>query len=88
MPKFKIELSNQACRILDRMVVKDPQLYKRIARALDDLESDPYIGKSLKGRLKGHYSYRVGSHRIIYFVKKNLLIIFVIDIGHRRDIYE
>lgn len=88
MLKFKIELSNQVCRILDRMVLKDPQLYKRIARTLDDLESDPYMGKSLKGHLKGRYSYRVGSHRIIYLVKKNLLIIFVIDIGHRRDIYK
>ena len=88
MPKFTIELSNQVCRILDRMARKDSQLYKRIARALDDLECDPSMGKPLKGQLKGRYSYRIGSHRIIYLVKKSLLIIFVIDIGHRRDIYK
>ena len=88
MPKYKVELSNQACKILDRMVIKDTLLYKRIERTLDDLEVDPFIGKPLKGVLKGRYSYRVGSNRIIYIVKRNLLIIFVIDIGHRRDIYK
>ncbi len=88
MTKFKIELSNQVCRILSRMVTKDFQLYKRVARVFDDLENNPYLGKPLKGHLKGRYSYRIGSHRIIYLVKKELLIIFVIDIGHRRDIYQ
>lgn len=87
MPKFKLEISNQVCKILDRMAVKNTLLYKRIARVLDDIENDPYIGKPLKGILKGRYSYRVGDNRIIYLVKKNILIIFVIDIGHRRDIY-
>ncbi len=74
MPKFKIKLSNQACKILDQMATKDPLLYKRIARALDDLEYNPFAGKSLKGILKGRYSYRAGNNRIIYLVKKNLLI--------------
>ena len=88
MPKFRIELSNQVTKILEKMIVANPQVFKRIARALDDLEADPFLGKSLKGQLKGQYSYRVGRHRIIYKVQKNVLIVYVIDIGHRRDIYK
>jgi len=88
MPRFRVELSNQVCRILDRMAAKEPQLYKRVAAAIDALELDPNIGKLLKGHLKGRYSYRVGSHRIIYSVNKNMLVIYIIDFGHRRDVYK
>ncbi len=87
MPKFRIELSSQVAKILEKMIVKNSQVFKRIARALDDLEGDPFLGKSLKGQLKGRYSYRVGRHRIIYKVQKNVLIVYVIDVGHRSDIY-
>ncbi len=61
--------------------------YKRVAKALDELEHDPFQGKALKGELKGLYSYRVGSYRVVYRIYRDKLIIIVIDIGHRRDIY-
>ena len=88
MAKFRIELSNQAGKILEKMIAKEPQMYKRVARVLDNLEEDPFLGKALKGQLKGRYSYRIGSFRIIYKVQRNILIIYVIDIGHKRDIYK
>jgi len=69
------------------MAKRQPAIYRRVARALDDLEIDPYQGKPLKGALKGRYTYRVGSYRIIYLIKKQKLIVYVIDIGHRREIY-
>ena len=51
------------------------------------LEADPFQGKPLKGRLQGSYSCRVGSYRIIYKIFQSKLLVIVIDIGHRRDIY-
>ena len=69
------------------MAEREPALYQRVAGALDDLQRDPYQGKPLKGELKGRYSYRVGSYRIIYLVHQQQLRVLVIDIGHRRDIY-
>ncbi len=70
------------------MAQREPALYQRAAEALDDLERDPFQGKRLKGKLAGRYSYRIGSYRIIYLVKRRKLIVLVIDIGHRRDIYK
>jgi len=58
-----------------------------MANVLDSLEKDPFQGKSLKGRLMGFQSYRIGSYRIIYQVFRQRLLVIVIDIGHRRDIY-
>ena len=87
MAAYKVELSNQAERVIRRMAEREPALYQRVAGALDDLQRDPFQGTSLKGELKGRYSYRVGSYRIVYLVRQQELLVLIIDIGHRRDIY-
>ena len=87
MKNYKLELTRQAESVLERMARRDPELYRRMALVLDDLQRDPFQGKPLKGQLKGRYSYRVGMHRIIYTIFRNELLVVVIDIGHRRDIY-
>ena len=87
MAVYKLELSNQAERVIRRMAEREPALYQRVASALDDLGRDPYQGKPLKGELKGRYSYRVGSYRVVYLVRQRELLVLIIDIGHRRNIY-
>ncbi len=87
MKSYKLELTRQAESILEHIARREPDFYRRIAKVLDDLQADPFIGKQLKGKLKDRYSYRVGSYRIIYAIIKNELLVIVIDIGHRRDVY-
>ena len=45
----------------------------------------PFGCKKLSGRPA--WRIRVGSHRVIYEVQDDFLLVLVIDIGHRRDIY-
>ena len=73
--------------MLEQIAHRDPELYRRFANALDNLESNPFQGKPLKGELKGRWSYRVGSYRIVYRIYRDKLVVIVIDIGHRREIY-
>ena len=87
MKNYKLELTHQAESVLERIQQREPELYKRVAQVLDDLQRDPFQGKPLKGQLKGRYSYRVGTYRIIYTIFRNQLLVVVIDIGHRRDVY-
>lgn len=87
MKKYKPTLTEQAEAVLRRMAARDQGLYQRVANAFDSLEADPYQGKPLKGPLKQFYSYRVGSYRVIYQIFRDKLLVIVIDIGHRRDIY-
>ena len=87
LEKYKLELTQQAESVLKRIASREANLYGRIANVLDSLEQDPFQGKSLKGTLKGLYSCRVGSYRIIYQIVRLKLLVIVIDIGHRRDIY-
>ena len=43
--------------------------------------------KPLKFELKNRWSYRVGTYRIIYSIEHSVLIVHVMDIGHRREVY-
>lgn len=50
---------------------------------------DPRVhGKPLSSNRAGEWRYRVGDYRIIADIKDQELIILVIAIGHRRDVYE
>ena len=60
---------------------------EKIANALEELTTNPYLGKSLKAQLEGLYSYRTGSYRIIYDILQHQLIVRVIKVMHRREAY-
>lgn len=83
----KIEFSNLAAGELEKIYEIDKNLYSRLISAIEALRINPYQGKRLKGKLKGDYSLRVGNYRIVYTIHKDSLIVYIIDIGHRREIY-
>ncbi len=51
------------------------------------LAKDPYQGKALTGEFKGLYRWRTGRFRVIYEIQKDVLIILILKIGHRKDVY-
>ena len=60
----------------------------RIRRAIETrLVQDPVLyGEPLRRSLKGYRKLRVGDYRVIYRIEHNE--IFIIKIGHRREIYD
>ena len=66
-----------------------PKIDKK--RILDEvgkvLAKDPYQGKALTGDFKGLYRWRIGRFRVIYEIQKDVLIVLVLKIGHRKDAY-
>ena len=62
-----------------------PDLKRRVRSALDDVLTDPGIGKALRDELAGLRSCRVGRFRIVYRVV--MTVIEVVAIGPRRTIY-
>lgn len=86
---WRIEVSPLADRDLARL---DPQhtkrilkfLYERVAK-LDDPRS---IGKAMQGPSLGEFwAYRVGDYRLICKIEDDRLVVLVLRIGHRREIY-
>lgn len=87
---WKIEIAPAAERELDRL---DPQIARRILKFLQNkvafLEDPRSIGKPLKGPIFGEFwRYRVGDHRIIARIEDNVLLILVLRVGHRKNIYK
>jgi len=84
---YKIEFSNLAGSELKKIYAIEKKLYFRLISAIEALRINPFQGKKLKGRLKGDYSLRVGGYRIIYTIHRDRLAIYIIDLGHRKEIY-
>jgi len=49
---------------------------------------DPYQGIGLKGKYRGLWKYRIGNYRIIYSIEGNELIVLILRIRHRRNVYD
>ncbi len=70
----------------------DRQMRQRIKTFLQEriagLEDPRQSGKALKGSSLGNFwCYRVGDYRIICDIQDRRLVVLVIEIGHRREIY-
>ena len=67
------------------------QAQREIIAYLDERivgEGDPHrFGKGLKADLAGLWRYRVGDYRILCQIRNGELLVLVIAVGHRRDIY-
>ncbi|MCL4432373.1 MAG: type II toxin-antitoxin system RelE/ParE family toxin [Epsilonproteobacteria bacterium] len=59
-----------------------------IAKKILDLQSGNFTGdKSLKGKHKGKFSKRAGDYRVIYLRENELVLITIIRVGHRKEVY-
>lgn len=84
---YRIEISHTSSKELEKIYLFDKKLYLRIITSIEALKTNPFIGKGLKGELEGRYSLRVGSYRVIYTILEKVLVVYIIDLGPRREIY-
>ena len=83
---FTIEWDRKAARVFED--ITDLKLKEHILDAVEHhIARDPFAGKPLAGPFKGIYSHRIGVIRILYKPYKDRLIIVVLDIAHRREVY-
>ncbi len=82
-----IKIESRAAKTLKAI---DKPTKQRIESFIDQLTltTNPRgTGKALQGGLKGLWRYRVGDYRLICQIKDKEVIILVLDIDHRKDIY-
>ena len=82
---YNVTIKKHAIKVLQG--INEPY-YSNIRLAIYSLADNPRpVGsKKLKGR--SAYRIRVSDYRIIYEIYDNILVVDVIDLGHRKDIYE
>ena len=64
---------------------------RRIKRYMTEVSilKDPRSrGKALKGNLADFWCYRVGDYRVLCRIMDNELVITVVRVGHRSDVYD
>ena len=66
----------------------DPGTRNRVRAAVEELSRDPLQGKPLSFTLKGLRSWRTGDWRIVYKAEAERVVVVVVTVGHRRDVYE
>lgn len=85
MNQYKIEFSNAAFKQLKKLPIK---VRTRIQTKIDDLADNPRP----KGVVKledsdNGYRIRVGSYRVIYDIFDDVLLVSVVKVGHRKEVY-
>jgi len=85
---WKIEFTPTAVRELAAL---DKPIQKRVVEFLEHRvakSDDPRtLAGSMSGRFAGLWRFRVGDYSVICDIKDDLLLIVVIHLGHRRDVY-
>jgi mRNA interferase RelE/StbE len=85
MPKYTVYLSKRAKKELDKLSDSNAQ---PILSAIANLADDPRPNGCKKLRGREGYRIRIGNYRVIYDILDGQLIVDVITLGHRKDIYE
>ena len=81
---FELIFSKEAKDFLDKL---DNSIKSRILKKIKQLETEPELGKPMTAQLAGFRSLRIGDYRAIYNIIQGKLIISVIKIGHRKNVY-
>ena len=83
--KHTVVITRSPQKALDRL---ESDMYARITRKLEELEDNPRpMGvEKLSGR-EDLYRVRVGNWRIVYAIQDQELIVLVVKVAHRREVY-
>lgn len=85
MASYKIEWKRSAAKELKRL---PPEIIKRILVTVESLAENP-LPDGVKKLAGSHHTYRVreGAYRIIYNLLSEIVVIEIIKVGHRKEIY-
>lgn len=89
MSGYRVELSKTARKELNKL---DPgirvMIVKWLRKNLEGCTDARRHGKALTGNLSGLWRYRVGDYRLIAEIRDDRLVILMLMVGHRREIYQ
>jgi len=85
---YTVQLSHRATKELKKV---RKEVAKRIIESLELIAVNPYAEVLNFKKLKTNaslYRIRIGDYRVIYEIKADLLIVLVVRVGHRKDVYD
>lgn len=86
---YHVEFTKDALKALKKLDKHTSLLITAWIRKNLEGCSDPRIhGKGLTANRSGEWRYRIGDYRIIADIQDDKVIILILEVGHRREIYE
>ncbi len=82
---YTITIKESAFKALSKI---DSPYRSRLFDAIEKLKNNPNAGSVLKGEFSGLRRIRIGDYRIVYEVQNGQLVILVIRVAHRREVYK
>ena len=87
--KYSVKYTRTALKQLKKMDRKLASfIISYVEEKLVDCEDPRRYGKALHGNLNDKWRYRVGDYRILAKIQDDIVVITVVEVGHRRDIYK
>ena len=84
-PRYRIEIKRSAAKEIRAIPRKKDR--QRVVARIEELADDPRPPGCVKLSGRGAYRIRQGVFRIVYTVADDTLVIEVVKVGHRRDVY-
>lgn len=87
--KYRVEYTKTAVKQLkkmDRTIATF--ILSFVEEKLVDCENPRLYGKALQGNLNDKWRYRVGDYRIVAKIEDEIVVITIVEVGHRREIYD
>ena len=82
---FKVMVPKAAFKELEKI---DSENQKLVFSKIKDLEEGIFTSdKALKGKHKGKFRKRAGNYRIVYLKENDVLVVTLIRIAHRKEVY-
>lgn len=89
MITFRVEWSVRAQKQLKKMNRTISELILRwVYKNLDGCENPRRHGKALTANRTGQWRYRVGDYRLIAEIQEEEIVILILSVGHRKEIYD
>lgn len=86
--KYRVEFTQRALKDLKKLDKHTAALILGwIRKNLENCENPRLYGKGLTANRSGQWRYRVGDYRLLAEIEDEKIIILILNVGHRRDIY-
>ena len=84
MAKYKIEIKKTAANEIKKLFAKD---INRVIKLIDEFVGNPRLEGCLKLSNNEKYRIRFGVYRLLYEIYDDQLLIIVVKVAHRKDVY-
>lgn len=84
MTRYRVEVLPSAVRAIRKL---PPEAKRRIQAVIDLLAEDPRPPAATRLVARPEWRVRTGDYRVLYRIDDGVLVVVVVDAGHRREIY-